>query len=257
MNDYNTTYEYKQVNTRDILVDELYQRDLDKNRVSRIVKEYDPRLLNPCKVSFRDGRYYVFDGQHTIAVQKAVHKGRDCMVDCKVFYGLTRCEEAELFIKQNGLSRAVGVNAKFRALFNNGDKDIVGMVLACEKIGIRIDFTRNKAPNKIIALSSLFKVYNSADPETFLQVLEILKTAWGGEAEGFCSELLTGLWLFHQAYEGEYDRRRLVKKLGQVSPVQIVRDGKLSAAPGSMKYARQILSIYNNGASIRRLQDRL
>lgn len=257
MNDYSTTFEYKQVNTRDILVDGLYQRDLDKNRVSRIVKEYDPRLVSPCKVSFRDGRYYVFDGQHTIAVQKAVHKGRDCMVDCKVFYGLTRCDEAELFIKQNGISRAVGVNAKYRALFNNGDKDIVGMVRACEGIGIRIDFSRNKAPNKVIALSSLFKVYSSAGLEQFLDVLEILKSAWGGEPESFCAELLSGMWLFYQAYEDMLDRKTLIRKLGRVNPISIVRDGKLSAAPGNMKFARQILSIYNSGASIRRLPDRL
>ena len=257
MNDYNTAYEYKQVNTRDILVDELYQRDLDKNRVSRIVKKYDARLVNAVKVSFRDGRYYVFDGQHTIAVEKAVHKGHDCMVDCKVFYGLTRYDEMELFIKQNGESRGVGSNAKFRALFNNGDKDVMGMVRACESIGIRIDFTSNKSSNKIIALSSLFKVYGAASLEDFLDVLEILKTAWDGVPEGFCAEMLTGLWLFYQTYEGSFDRKSLIKKLGRTSPVAIIREAKLSSAPGSAKYARQIWSVYNNGTSIRRLPDKL
>lgn len=257
MINYNTSYEYKQVSTKDILVDGLYQRDLDKNRVSRIVKEYDPRLLNPVKVSFRDRRYYVFDGQHTIAVEKAVHKGHDCMVDCKVFYGLTRCDEAELFIKQNGISRAVDVNAKYRALFNNGDRDIIGMVRACESIGIRIDFSKNKAPNKVIALSSLFKVYNTADLYEFQDVLEILKTAWGGTPESFCAELLSGMWLFYQSYSDLFDQKTLIRKLGRVSPVAIVRDGKLSNAPGNTKYARQILSVYNIGSSIRRLPDKL
>lgn len=257
MTNYNTPYEYKQVNTRDILVDGLYQRDLDKNRVSRIVKKFDERLVNAVKVSFRDGKYYVFDGQHTIAVMKAIHKGRDCMVDCKVFYGLTRYDEMELFIKQNGESRGVGSNAKFRALFNNGDQDVIGMVRACENIGIRIDFTQNKAPNKIIALSSLFKIYSSAPLEDFLDVVEILKTAWDGAPEGLCSELLTGLWLFYQVYEDSFDRKTLIRKLGRTSPIAIVRDAKLSSTPGSAKYARQIWAVYNNGSSIRRLPDKL
>ena len=249
MKNYNTHYEYKQVNTRDIRVDVLYQRDLDKNRVSQIVKNFDARLVNPCKLSFRDGRYYVFDGQHTIAALKAVHKGQDCMLDCKVFYGLTRCDEAELFVRQNGLSRPVSTNAKFRALFNNGDEDIIGMVQACEKSGIRVDFTGGKARNKVIALSSLFKVYSSASPRQFRNILEVLKAAWGGSPESFSSELLHGMW--------QFDRKILIRKLGRVTPVQIVREGKVSAAPGSMKYARQILSAYNNGMSIRRLADKL
>lgn len=257
MSDYSTPYEYKQVNTRDILVDGLYQRDLDKNRVSRIVKKYDERLVNAVKVSFRDGRYYVFDGQHTIAVQKAVHKGRDCLVDCKVFYGLTRYDEMELFIKQNGESRPVGSNAKFRALFNNGDPDVIGMVRSCEDIGIRVDFSQAKAQNKVIALSSLFKIYMSTPPEDFQEILEILKSAWDGAPEGFCAELLTGLWLFYQTYDGSFDRKTLIRKLGRTSPLAIVRDAKLSSTPGSSKFARQIWSVYNNGSSARRLPDKL
>ena len=86
-------YEYKQANTKDIFVDPLYQRDLDNSKVSKIVRDWNPYLVNAVKVSWRDGKLWVFDGQHTIAACKAKRGGRDCMVDCKVFYGLTRLDE--------------------------------------------------------------------------------------------------------------------------------------------------------------------
>ena len=42
-----------------------YQRNLNANRVKRIAAEFDERIANAPKVSYRDGHYYVFDGQHT------------------------------------------------------------------------------------------------------------------------------------------------------------------------------------------------
>ena len=44
-----------------------YQRTLNANRVKRIAAEFDERIANAPKVSYRNGHYYVFDGQHTIA----------------------------------------------------------------------------------------------------------------------------------------------------------------------------------------------
>ena len=74
-----------------------YQRELNEDRVRRIAAEFDERIANEPKVSCRDGRYYVFDGQHTIAARKLLNGGRDLPIRCKVFYGLTESDEALLF----------------------------------------------------------------------------------------------------------------------------------------------------------------
>lgn len=53
---------------------EKYQRDYNDTRVKRIVKAFDKRIANKPKLSYRDKKYYVFDGQHTIAVRKLMNK---------------------------------------------------------------------------------------------------------------------------------------------------------------------------------------
>lgn len=250
------SYEYKKVNTREILVDPLYQRDLSKAKVTRILKEFNPHLVNAPKVSFREGKFWVFDGQHTIAATKAKY-GHDIVIDCKVFYGLTRLDEMELFIAQNGISSAVSVNEKYRALFNNGDKDVVGMVRACERVGIRVDFTRGPGKNKVIALATLMRSYQSLTTKQFADMLTTLKNAWGGIPESFSAELINGLTKFYMIYDGDFSKKRLLNVLQKTSPIVIVRDGKISSASGSAKYARIILGIYNKGTSVGRLDDKL
>ena len=85
-----------------------YQRELNTDRVHKIVKQFDERVANEPKVSYRDGRYYVFDGQHTIAARVERNGGKPLMILCKVYYGLTEKEEARLFAEQTGFSADLG-----------------------------------------------------------------------------------------------------------------------------------------------------
>ena len=253
----NPDYEYKQNNTKEICIDKLYQRELNRPRVNRIVKNWNPYLVNACKVSFRDGKYWVFDGQHTRAALKAKHNGNDCLCECKIFYGLTRVDEAELFVAQNGISSAVGTNARFRALFNTGDKDIVAMNNAVEKAGLVMGFGKSNARNTIVALATLFKSFNELDEKQFIDMLKIIKEAWGGMANSFSSEIISGLSSFYKVYDGEFNRRSLVTRLARRSPVEIVRDGKVTNIGGANRFARVILGIYNSYTTTGRLPEKL
>ena len=48
-------FEFKWINTKLILSDQGYQRPVDPVRVALIVKNFDRNLVNPPKLSFRDG----------------------------------------------------------------------------------------------------------------------------------------------------------------------------------------------------------
>ena len=45
---------------------ELYQRGVQRKRVEMIAADFNEYVANEPKVSFRNGKYYVVDGQHTI-----------------------------------------------------------------------------------------------------------------------------------------------------------------------------------------------
>lgn len=245
MSNYTTTGELLQVSSKLIFSDPNYQRRLDMQRVREIANNFDPNLVNPVKVSYRshENRYYVFDGQHTLAALRMRHKGRDFLVDCRVWQSLTPEEEARLFARQNGISRGVTINAKLKALYYAGDPVVKDFYEATNAIA-PMDFTSCKRKG-VRACAKAYSIFTSVGREEYTTILTILKEAWDGEEYSFNAELLGGMKLFHFAYKGEYKRKILIAKLGKISPLTIIRDGKVSSEAGDAKYARQILRAYN------------
>ena len=78
-------YEYKFLTSTVLETDPSYQRRMNAAQVDRIVAEFNPLLVNAVKVSQRDGRFFVFDGAHTLAALRRIHEGKPFMVECKVF----------------------------------------------------------------------------------------------------------------------------------------------------------------------------
>lgn len=245
-------YEYKKINTKFLFVDELYQRTIDPPRVKKILDEFDPNLVNPIKVSFRDGKYWIVDGHHTECVLITRNKNQDLMVDCKVYYGMTWLDEVNMFLEQNGqYARVVNVNDKLRAKMNSGDPDVTKMVKLAEKVGFIIDFKNRKGDNKIVALSTLMKAYGSLTPDEYIEYLALIKKTWGGVSDSLSREILQGMFIFYKTYKGIYNPKTFVNRLKKVAPYAIVRDGRVSSSPGATKYARQILGHYNHNAKDR------
>lgn len=261
----NVTHEYKVISTKDLLVDDMYQRDLDPKRVARIVKNFDPCLANVVKVSFRDNKYWIFDGNHTVHAAKAVFaSGRDILVECKVFYGLSRADEMELFLAQNGDASPVKIAAKLRALYNNGDQDVVSMVENTAKAGVRIDpkFAASSGISTIKAYSTIRKIYMRFKAKgavySYIDMLNTINTAWDGSPDSFVEEILRGMAKFYEIYAGEFKSNELIKSLRRISPSQIVREGKslISGSTTDAGYARCIVRAYNAGRR-NRLEDKV
>lgn len=241
--------EFKKINTKFLFVDDLYQREIDTRRVNKIVKNFDQNLVNPIKVSYRGGKYWVIDGHHTMMALIAKNGGNDLLVECKVFYGMTWLDEVNYFLAQNGeLSRSVNINDKLRAKMNSGDPDVSNMVKIAEKIGFIIDFKGGKGPNKIIALSTLAKAYAWLGPEDYTECLRIIKKTWNGAPDSLSREILQGFFIFYKTYKGKFNANKFTNRLKKVAPYDIIRDGRSSLSPGATKYARQILGRYNYNA---------
>ena len=252
----NSIYEYKKLNSNQLVSDKSYQRALDVKRVKKIVDDFNPKLVNPIKVSFRDGKYYVFDGQHTLKALVLRNGNKDLPVECKIYQGLTQEQEAELFSEQNGLSKAVDIAAKMRAKHLAGDKEIIELKQCIDNLGILFDFSKNKASNKIICYNAVYKIYKKYSVFFLTEVLQIILEAWNGDEDSLRKEIISGMSIFCNTYSGQYDRTELIKKLKKVSAAFILREGSVSRTGGDKRFARQILNVYNKNKTANKLEDK-
>ena len=68
---------------------EIYQRGVERKRVEMIAADFNEYIANEPKISFRNGKYYVVNGQHTIEGRILRNGGEDLPILCKVYTGLT------------------------------------------------------------------------------------------------------------------------------------------------------------------------
>lgn len=229
---------------------ESYQRDLNTDRVKRIVAEFDERIANEPKVSFRNGHYYVFDGQHTIAARKLRNGGKDLNIMCKVYHDMTEGEEALLFAQQTGASAKLTAGTRIRALAFGGDPEAIAFEKATEDVGLRLDYSQKRGKKRIACVGTAFDEFKALGTARYKEALKIILNAWGGDPESLRREVLIGVTRFVDLYYDEYDPKRLVKRLRMVDPLTIYREGRNTGVNlgGSKKYMYQVYRIYNGGS---------
>ena len=238
------------VEAKKIVSTQEYQRAINQRNVMLIKQGYVKELVNPVKVSLRNGKYYCFDGQHTLAVLTDMF-GEDCIVPCLVYTGLTYEKEAELFAKQDEFKRKLSSKEKVKANYEAADEDTVKFVSAVEKAGFKCHFNHGGATsnNSIGTISYLYHtVYKKHGEDHMIRLLSIIRSAWSDEKNATQDAIIKGLDIFMTLYDGEYVPADLVAKLQKVSPIVIIRNGKASMThTGATRYAVAIFDVYNKG----------
>ena len=133
-----------------------YQRLLRMGKVARIAANFSEYIANEPKVSYRDGRYFVFDGQNTIEARKTCNGGRDLPIRCKVFYGLSKEHEALLFAVQTGISSELTAGEQLRAKLVAHEENACDFVSVTEDTGVRFALDGIRAPWKIYCIRSAY-----------------------------------------------------------------------------------------------------
>lgn len=239
--DYSTISAVKLISAQD------YQRDVSKARVNKIVKNFDPYKINPIKVAFRDGKYYVFDGQHTLSAIIQLY-GINTIVPVMIFKEITHEIEALLFATQDENKKKLGIQERLMALYISGDEDVTYFKRACELYGFNCDFRSGTKDRSITSYGYLYdSVYKKHGAERLNKILRIVSRIWGRKAECTYSQVLKGLNCFIDNYDGVYNEDILVGALNDTSALEIKRDGNADTTrKGDERYAAQILTDYNN-----------
>ena len=227
-----------------------YQRELNPNRVRKIAAEFDEHIANDPKVSFRDGHYYVFDGQHTIAARKLRNGGQDLPIRCKVFYGLSELDEAILFAQQTGTSAQLTAGAKLRALIYGNDPDAVAFLKATEDVGLRLDYNQDRGKCRIGCVGTAYSIYKKVGEKIYKEGMQHIVNAWDGAPDSLRFEILLGVVFFVDLYHDEYSPKRLVEQLRRYDPLTIYREGRSLGVnmAGYKKYMYQVYRMYNGNS---------
>ena len=251
-------YIMEEVSDADLELDEGYQRTLRPHHVDELVEGWDWGKFRPLDVSCRNGNYYVFDGGHRLsALKRLCGSGQHFTVLCRVFYGLTRAEEAYYFSHQDDGVMPMPFEEKMRADVVSGDKQTAEMISISEKVGFKLS-ARSKANGTIQAIKKATQVWNQFGPEIYEQTLQLIMDTWGGDRDSVRANMLGGVAVFLVAFGSEIDPSRFVKKLKVKKLSDLQLEAKwYKAADQSMdgSFARSIAKAYNYGGGKWRLPE--
>ena len=241
------SYEYKRMPSAWLETDFSYQRRIDTERVKRIVENFDPRLVNEVKVSFRDGRFFVFDGAHTLSALKHIHGEEAFMVDCKVYYGLSYEDEAYLFALQTGESKAVAFNTRLKALMISNSPEAVDFRTHTGNAGLKLaDSPGSATKNTIAAMAKAYKLYLEFGADQYEEILRLIADTWGGAAWSLTSYVLGGTAVFVREYGETYVRERFVKRLYGIGYDEIRDEARRQMRSSSdTAHALALVKFYN------------
>ena len=226
-----------------------YQRGLRPTWVAKIAKDFNEGLIGVLIVSYRDGRYYVVDGQHRLEAAKKV--GIEDVI-CQVHTGLTYEEEANLFREYNRQRKGLSAHDMFKAALEAKDPIAIDIMNLVDKYDFKLPLYSAKVDNYITATAAVQSIYKRIGSSGFERLLKLLRDTWNGERSSLERNFMNGLSLFIKLHSDEFDDEEFIKKLSKVSPESILREGRLdakfsTASKTMTPYAKVIWYNYNKG----------
>jgi hypothetical protein len=236
-------------------VDSEYQRDLDMNRVQKMVREWDPRRCDPLHLSARGGRLWCIDGQHRLVCMRELG-----IEFCQAFVheGMTKMEEADFFaLKQYG-SKTLTVWDLFKAEKVAGKTDVLTIIRIVQRSG----FTLSRATgfNHIGAIGALRRILKLGGDRLLTLTLEMVGKLWAsadGEHRSIARQgiILQGLAIFLHSFQTEpqYNQDHTAQVLEKNSPGKFLRAAQdiamsnHTAKSSAVNVALAIRNAYNAG----------
>lgn len=234
-----------------------YQRPVEEKVVDRLIAEWDDRLLDPLTISFRDGRFNLIDGQHRIAAARKKNGGRDVMMPCMVFSGLTYEQEAELCYKLDKAKRRLSLAQSTNALMESGTNEEINeirRILQQEGFVWALNKRRAKA-HEIAITEAVVHAYHDLGATLFARMLHLLEITWHGDAGCLNATMFAGMSLFIKTYGSILDDKAFAQRLSLFDPIEIVRRSKadFSTSNRGLRCAKVILEKYNSKRGGRKL----
>ena len=233
---------YELIPIKNLVSDQMYQRNLSAAHILRAVENFDLYQINPVKVSRRDGTNYVFNGQHTIEIVAMKSGSRDTPVWCMIYDDLDYEQEADIFANQMKYVKPLTPYEVFNANLEAGNSDQLMIRQIVESYGLELGMT--KSPNTITAISTVESIYRKYGYHTLDRVIRLCLGTWEGEQNSFSANILNAVSLLVTVYQDTLIDQSFKEKLGILSIKQITRMAR-ERRPGSLGVAEVMVLEYN------------
>lgn len=187
----------------------IVQRHFYKAQAERYAADFDFDKFGYPIVNFRDGHYWIVDGQHRIGALKLVGLG-DESVECEVYDDLTDAQMAEIFLGRDD-RRRVDNFAKFMISCTAGRVRETEVRRVVETAKLKV--SRQKAEGCVGAVSALLRVHDAAGNGVLSQVLRTIRDSFAADTVAFDAVIVEGMGLFYNRFNGHTPEADMVTRL--------------------------------------------
>lgn len=198
---------------KDMRILPIAQRGFNRSQAEEYAADFDLEALGYPVVNYRDGIFYILDGQHRVEALKLIGWS-DQSIQCECYVDLTNEQMADLFLRRD-TRRAIKAFDKFRIAITAGRPDECDIDRIVRAQGLRV--SRDKTEGSVAAVTTLKSVYERAGAANLAQTLRIIKNAYSGDHQAFDVSIITGVSLVCQRYEGKFDEQALTERLSKVT----------------------------------------
>jgi hypothetical protein len=210
----------------DIKLDIAVQRAIIPQRVRKLTASFNPALLGELLVSERPDGLYVLDGHHRLAAAKGANGNGVQTVTCEVFTGLSKADEARLFMGRNDRAN-IAREAQDRNLATSGDQPTLDVQMAAQSAGfvfiadnVEDSTFRDRAAGIYIMKDAGRKHVEASGPEHLARVFAFYARTYGNQERPESLLLRAVSKIFTGKYEVDEDR--LYERLHGLPPQQVV-----------------------------------
>jgi hypothetical protein len=245
-------------------VDPGVQRKLNEGRVARIASDFHEAALGVFVVSARESldpasntiktRYVVLDGQTRLEALRKFTGAPDSKlpVVCQVYHGLSRAQEAEIFLTHNDRAAVRKIDLFRLALVARQD-----WAIELDQIVSRHGYTASDSvvpERRFTAISTAQRILRLPEgAEALDRAFEFLARSWGYRVNAASAEAVDGLGLFfHRHPASELDITGFARKLSATDTPQTFKANvtgyRVTMGVSRTEAAyRYVAKVYNSG----------
>lgn len=257
-------------------IDPGVQRKPNESRMTRIASEFHESALGVFVVSARrkltmpgapgdvndETRYVVLDGQTRLGALRKFTGTDDTRmpVVCQVYHGLTRAEEAEIFLTHNDRAAVRKIDL-FRLALVAGQDWAVDLDNLVRRHGY--EATDSASPERrFTAISTAQRILRLPEGMDALdRAFDFLARSWGYRINAASAEAVDGLGLLFHRHGKDVDVPGFARKLASTDTPQTFKSN-VAAYRATMGVSRTeaayryVIKVYNSGRRSRGLEPR-